>query len=210
MAGVFCACHSDDTDAPDAGDGDDSGLVVRWASTPTTWPADLGSGVTIDRARFKIDSLRVVGDAGPGDPRTTATSFEIRWDSETHPSDLVFEQAPPGVYSLVALSIDAHLVDAAFEIRGHVFVENTEWEYRIEDDAPLGFSVGIDARLAPGGRADVRIRIDFAHALDAVDFRNLPTVDGHLELNSYDSQMPTFRRTLIESFQAANADTSPR
>ena len=110
VAGVLLGCHSDDTVVPpeDSTSGA-SGLVVHWSSAPTTWPGDLGGGITIESARFKIDSVRVIGDAGPGDPRTTATQFEARWNQETAPADNVFDDAPPGLYSQISLSIDGHL-----------------------------------------------------------------------------------------------------
>jgi hypothetical protein len=45
------------------------------------------------------------------------------------------------------------------------------------------------------------VRINFIHALDAIDFTMLRINDGHLELESTDTQMPLFRQKLIESFE---------
>jgi len=199
LAGVLVGCHSDDTAVPD-GEVVENGLFVDWSSQPSTWPSDLGDAVTLERARFAVDSLRVIGDAGPGDPRTTKVTFEVRWDDSSQPSDVVFSEAPPGLYSQVSIVFDGHLADDSFEIRGHVFVNGNDWEYRIEDQNPLGFTIPIDMMLSPGGSATVRVRVDFIHALDAIDFSTLRIDDGHLELEAIDTQMPSFRQKLVESF----------
>ena len=205
IAGLLSACHTDDTNPPDVPPGS-SGLVVRWSSAPTTWPGDLGNGVTIDSARFKMDSLRVIGDAGPGDPRTSATAYEARWDEGTKPADNVFADAPPGLYSQISISIDGHLTEASYELRGHVFVSSQQYEYRIEDQNALTFTVQTDKMLAPGGEATIGLRVNFIHAIDVVNFAALPVEEGRLELESGNAQMPTFRANLVESFEIVNAD----
>src|SRR5688500_3658503 len=120
LAGLACACGPGDIGSQDARDGDapgpmDSGLVVKWSTSPAI-PGDIVSGLVVHNARFSLDTLRVVGDAGPGDPRTTASVIDVRWRcasggdppcSETEaPTDMTFDQAPPGLYSQVALKFD--------------------------------------------------------------------------------------------------------
>ena len=205
LAGVLVGCPSDDTVAPDTAP-EQSGLIVAWSSEPAVWPSDLGDAVTLERARFAVDSLRVIGDAGPGDPRTTQVTFEVRWDDTSQPLDVVFSEAPPGLYSQVSIVVDGHLADDSFEIRGHAFVAGNDWEYRIEDQNPLGFTVPIDKVLNPGRATTVAVRINFTHALDAIDFSTLRIEDGHLQLQSTDTQMPVFRQKLVESFEIVSVD----
>src|SRR5438094_9495192 len=98
VAGLVSACHGDDTATPD-GDTADAGLTVRWSSRPETWPAQVDTGLTLTSARFACDSLRVIGDAGPGDVRTTSKDFEVFWDDSNAPDSIKFADAPPGLYS---------------------------------------------------------------------------------------------------------------
>ena len=204
VIGLPIGCHTDDTVTPDAPT-EEAGLVVEWSSQPTPVPGDLGDGVTLERARFAFDSLRVIGDAGPGDPRTTASGFEVRWDDTSRPEAILFTEAPTGLYSQVSLQIDGHLVDDSYELRGRVFLNGTDWEYRIEDKNPLGLTVQIDETLIPGDQAIVRLRINFKHAIDAIDFELLDIDEGRLELDESDTQMPGFRQKLVESFEIINA-----
>ena len=198
LASVLVGCPSDDTVAPDA-PVEQNGLIVDWSSQPAAWPSDLGDAVTLERASFAIDSLRVIGDAGPGDPRTTKVTFEVRWDESSQPSDVLFSDAPPGLYSQVSIVLDGHSSDA-FEIRGRAYINGNDWEYRIEDTTPLGFTIPIDKVLSPGDLVTLAVHVDFVHALDSIDFSTLRIDEGHLELESTDTQMPVFRQKLVESF----------
>jgi hypothetical protein len=207
IAGMLLACDTGDTTTPTADAPDvpgDSGLVVEWSSAPSAWPSTTNN-VTLTRARFGLKSLRVVGDAGPGDPRTTASALEMgfAWSgAEERPSSIPFDDAPPGLYSQVALVFDALTSDGdAYELRGMVEVSGEDYEFRIEDNNPLTFNVAIDEMLSPGEQAAIRLRINFTHALDSIDWQNVDTSDGRKELDNGDSQMSTFRAKLIESFE---------
>jgi hypothetical protein len=200
---MLTGCPGDVAEVPDSSvdaAGGTGGLVVKWSSTPETWPGDLGGGATIERATFAFDSLRVVGDAGPGDPRTTASGFMVRWDDNTKPSDIMFSEAPTGLYSQVSMAIDGHLTTETFELRGHVNVSGTDYEYRIDGDNPLAVTVAIDKTLMPPEAATVALRINFQQALDSLDFSTLDIDSGRIELDDGDAQMPAFRTSLVQSF----------
>jgi hypothetical protein len=206
VAGLVMGCSGDDTtvppmlDAPVSGSG---GLVVTWSTSPATWPSTL-NGITLDRADFAIDSLRVVGDAGPGDPRTTATAFMIRWDDNSAPDDLMFSDAPTGLYSQVSMAIDGHLSTESFEIRGTATAESETKDFEISSDNPLAITVQIDRTLMPPDIATVQLRIDFTHALSVIDFKDLDSSDGEWSLEDGDDQMAAFRQALGESFEVAD------
>jgi hypothetical protein len=207
---MLIGCSGDDTTAPppDASEGGTGGLVVQWSSVPETWPGDLGNGVTIERADFAFDNLRVVGDGGPGDPRTTATAFTVRWDDNTKPAAITFNDAPTGLYSQVSMSIDGHLTTDTFDIRGHVNLSGTDYEYRIDGDNPLAVTVEINKTLTPPATATVKLRIDFVHALESIDFSTLPIDSGKIELSDGDTQMAAFRQKLVESFVMSDDGSS--
>lgn len=206
VAGMLVGCHSDDTSTPDATSAGTTGLVVEWSSSPEI-PSSFMDDVSIDCARFALGSLRVVGDAGPGDPRTTATSVDLRYawdndcsDTDQRPPTITFEDAPTGLYSQVAISLDG-IITEAYEIRGRAMVGGEERDFRIEDVVPLVFNVGIDEMVSPGETATISLRINFTHALETVDWSNVDINDGDLELETGDAQMTSFRARLVESFE---------
>lgn len=182
-----------------------SGIRVAWSSTPVTWPGALGDSLTLTEAHFALNSLRVVGDAGPGDPRTTIGNMEMGFDAATRPTDITFDDAPTGLYSQVAIVFDRTSSgsgsDDSYDIRGLVTIDDDEVEYRIQDDKPLTFNVNIDEMVSPGESAVISLRINFQHALESLDFEMLELDNGRRELQDGDPQMPLFRSKLVESFE---------
>lgn len=205
VAGLLIGCSGDDTNVPlpDGPVGGSGGLVVMWSTSPETWPSTT-NGITLDRAELAIDSLRVVGDAGPGDPRTTASNFVVRWDDNSSPDDLMFSDAPTGLYSQVSMAIDGHLTTDSFDIRGTATAESETKDFEIDGDAPLAFTVQIDRTLTPPDVTTIKIRINFTHALEAIDFKQLDTSNGKWQLEDGDSQMAAFRQALGESFEVVD------
>ncbi len=212
VAGLLTGCNpggigsqddAPDIDAPVGA----SGLRLLWSSTPTEWPGTIGNGLTIEKARFAVSSLRIVGDAGPGDPRTTIGNMEMgfAWDSGgQRPTDIDFDNAPTGLYSQVAIVFDRPSSgndNYSYEIEGHVDASGIDKDLRIRDDRPLTFNVDIDEMVSPGESAVIALRINFMHAIASLDFENLDTDNGRLELEDGDSQMPMFRSKLVESFE---------
>jgi hypothetical protein len=205
VAALVCACHSDDTSTPDGDVGGDAGLTVRWSSRPLAWPADLGSNVTLEDARFQLDSLRVIGDAGPGDPRTTKDAFVVRWQTaEDPPENIKFDNAPTGLYSQIALQIDGNVVEDSYELRGTVIVNNNLEDFVIEDSNPLPINLSIDKSVSAGATATIDIEIDLAHVLSTVDFSMMNKSDGKLQLDEDDNGIVELRKKLVESFKTPN------
>lgn len=200
IAGLLAGCGDDTSmtvmDAPGGG-----GMVIAWSSAPAEWPGDLGDSVTIERATFAVDSLRVVGDAAPGDPRTTARDFMLRWDDASRPEDIGFPDAPTGVYSQLSIVIDGHVAGPSVELRGRARVSGTDFEYRITDDSPVSVTLPIDALLMPPAVTTLGLHIDFDLALEGVDFASLDIDNGRLELDNTDPEIAAFRVKLIESMQ---------
>jgi hypothetical protein len=202
VTGLLISCSGHDTVPPEAdapvGTG---GFVVQWGTKPDgSWPLTLDNGATLGRASFAVDNVRVVGDAGPGDPRTTASALTVRWDDNTIPQDLSFSDAPSGLYSQLSMLVDGHLATSSMDLRGTVVVNSTSYEYRIEGDNPLAITIGIDRTLTPPGTTAIKVVIDFKHAVEAIDFSQL-TLDGdRYEIDDNDPAMAQFRQSLVESF----------
>ena len=122
------------------------------------------------------------------------------------------DDAPTGLYSQVAIVLDRDTSGSgsedSYEIEGTVVVNSQLWDWKIEDTGALNFNVGIDEMVSPGETATIPLRINFAHALDSVDWATLDVSDGRLELDQDDTQMPTFRSKLIESFEITSGGGS--
>jgi hypothetical protein len=212
VAGLLLGCDPGDTSTPDDGNAGASGLVVEWSSAPSDWPSSVDASVTIKCARFALKSLRVIGDAGPGDPRTTASAMEMRfaWDNncaklEQRPTNIVFEDAPTGLYSQVAILFDRDSSstdnEGTYEIEGTVKLDGTVWDWKIEDTNALAFNIAIDEMVSPGETATVPLRINFTVALAGLNWSTIDRSDGRIELDEGGAQMPAFRAKLIESFE---------
>ncbi len=171
-------------------------MHVTFATKPAMIPGNLQDWLTLDSAEFNFDNLRVIGDAGPGDPRTTATSFQLRWDTTTTPPPIDFPDAPSGLYSKVSLQIDGLVVNASYRLKGKVNLNGTWNAYDVEDHDALSLSLDIDRTLAPGGTATIGLLVNFEDALSGVDYTMLPFDDGALQLETGSPQMTTFRTKL--------------
>src|SRR6185503_15945876 len=120
LAGCLVACHTTEPAIPDSGGPDGSsgaaGMHVTWSSSPAMWPGAIAGGFQLDNATFLFDNLKVIGDAGPGDDRTTANAFQLHWDATNMPTTIDFADAPTGVYSKVAFQIDGHLIQSSYKL----------------------------------------------------------------------------------------------
>lgn len=210
LVGLTCACSGKAPVAPDATSPPDgasgAGLHVPWSTSPTI-PGSAGGDVTIQSALFRIDSLRVIGDAGPGDPRTSEFFFETKWSDSSQPDTIDFPDAPTGLYSQVTVQIDGHLVDYSYEINGTAVVSGETKNFQIHDRNALTANINISTTLDPGGQAIVPIRVRFDDALGVIDFSTLRIDDGILELDTFDAQMPAFRDKLTTSIQLGDGGT---
>ncbi|HSD89896.1 MAG TPA: hypothetical protein VLB44_20335 [Kofleriaceae bacterium] len=202
VAGFLFGCHTDDTAPPDGPVSGNAGITVDWATTPPTWPGTIKDGVTLERARFALDSLRVIGDAGPGDPRTTARTLDVRWESGTSPDQIAFADAPTGLYSQLAIQLDGHLITNSYRFEGVAHVNGVDYEFRVEDSNALPVTLSISETVSPSQNTAIRINVDFVHALESVDFASLPIDDGRLELETTSPGITEFRQKLVESFTA--------
>lgn len=178
------------------------GLIVPF-STKSSIPGEVKSDITVSRALFRMAYLRVIGDAGPGDTRTSRDHFTLEWKQATAPSPLTFGDAPAGLYSKVSIRADGETIADSYEIAGSVVVEDSDVAFRIHDLEPLDISIDTDVALDPGKTASITLRLELDSVFDGIDFAELPTNQGVLELATDDRQMPKFRNRMRSAFAAA-------
>lgn len=204
IAGMLLGCGpggigpQDDTPVDDAPIGP-HGLILEWSSSPSDILSEV-NGVTLKEARFALDTLRVVGDAGPGDLRTTKMGLDLRWNKDVEPGDVTFDNAPTGLYSQVALDFDGG-TNESFRIEGTVVINSNTEAFKLESDNPVTFNIPIDVMVSPGMMSTIKLRVNFTHAFDSLDWATLDISDGKRELSDGDAQMSLFRTKLIESFE---------
>ncbi len=203
---VATGCGSSPSSAgPDApvatGDGSNTttpALSVRWATEPLAIPGDAGSNVTISRLLFRVANLRVIGDAGPGDTRTSVDAIQLGWSQGVTPDAVGFADAPTGLYSRIILLADGNLADYSWEIGGSVKLDNVATAFAIHDRSPLAISLDTSATLDPGQATALTVTVRIDQALQSLDFHQLAhTGDGGLALDTFDDAMSDFREKMM-------------
>jgi hypothetical protein len=205
LLGGIAACHTSDpntTDAsPPTGDGSnvgDQGLEVTWSSA-TPIPGNVTSDVTVSSLLFRIANLRVIGDAGPGDSRTSVDSIEVAWSQGTTPVPVTFADAPTGLYSHLVFLADGNLIDYSYELKGTAKVDGNVTPFVIHDRSPLPVSLDTNATLDPNQETSLAIDVGLDQALQTVDWSHLDTNNGTLTLDTFDSGMSDFRSKMASS-----------
>jgi hypothetical protein len=203
-----------DTLAPDPdGPRPDRGVLVAWKAQPPL-PGMLTDRIAVSLATFQVSHLQVVGDAGPGDERTTRSRYLVQWSAQGIPAIESFPDAPAGVYSKITVDTAAgNLAPYAYEIEG-------TWRQRragpgpgdAADDPPRPFKIidvqglsamlDCDEALPAGGSSTLTIDVALAEAIGAIDFERLGSDDGALVLAPNDPQMPSFRERLRRAFHS--------
>jgi len=200
---VVAGCPGTAPDVPDAPDapGQNPGLILTWDAKPVI-PGPVTAEESVKDVKLLTENLRVVGDAGPGDPRTQVGLLELDWDDDGVPPAVLFPDAPAGLYSQVVLKLEG---DEAYRIRGTADVSGTPVEYTIEDDEGLSIVIGCSVQLQAGEQKTIHVEIDFGDAINSVDFSTLPLVDNRRMLEPGDPQMPAFRTKLMQSFSVQDS-----
>jgi hypothetical protein len=189
-----CSSNSSTPDAhmPDAAIG---GLVVELVAKNGV-PQTTSDGVDINYVQLGAKMIRVIGDAAPGDVRTTRTAIEFEWmdtpAGPTVPIPHLFEQAPPGMYSTLDLRVgDSEKSDAALLIRGRVSRGGNVVPFEVQSlAADIPVAVSIAMALPPRALATLSIELDVASLIEDVDWNAIPlTGEGRVFLGDGDPQM---------------------
>lgn len=172
------------------------GLQVTWSAAI---PGTVTSDITVSYLLMRVAYLRVIGDAGPGDNRTSVDSIQVGWSLDGGPQAIMFADAPTGLYSHVAFLADGNLVDYSYEIRGTAKVDGNVTPFAIHDRSPLPVSLDTNAMLEPNAVTDLAIKVHLDQALPSVDWSHLNNNNGTLTLDTFDSGMNDFRSKMIDS-----------
>lgn len=186
LALLLAACPSDDVSGADGGDGGDAGdggtargLAIGWNARPDLIPGDVTDEIHLDGAVFSLANVRVIGDAGTGDPRTSVAAYGLAWGPSATPADLLFPDAPTGLYSRVSFSIEAGPGDTyAYALTGTVDLPGGRAPFVVRDRAPLAVALAYQVTVPPGGGAHLGVRFRLDDVLEDVDFAQAPTVGG--------------------------------
>lgn len=198
-----------DARSDDVVDPDTRGVTVLFMADPAL-PLSFDSGdleVSIDSLQLRLENLRVIGDAAPGDERTRIDRLALRWpadDSGSEGGDVEIEyaDAPPGIYSLFRASIVYFEIDG--EVEGRVDGEELEYEFEIErgSGAPLAIEIDLgSAALEPGGIIELNARLDVREMVASVPWAELrPDDEGDVEIDSDDEVMGDIESGLDDAF----------
>ncbi|MDQ3364061.1 MAG: hypothetical protein M3680_01340 [Myxococcota bacterium] len=189
------ACPGDDGVTPDARDASDgAGLAITWESRPDTIPGDASSNDTIDSAVFRLENIRVVGDAGP----IAVGALTVQWAAGIVPGPVAVDQAPPGLYSRLLFDLAPGPAGFAYEITGTVEVDGASRPFTIRDRAARPISLDYSITLRPGGEATIPVRVESDRLAKAVDFEELPFINGRYLVED-DATLAAVRAELASS-----------
>lgn len=176
-----------------------SGVALQWrASTPVPGPAS--AVLELGEVHLTASSLRLVGDAAPGDPRTTRGDFTLEW-GDAPPPPSVFEVAPAGRYGLIEIGVGGD--HEAYELHGRVEVGGVWSRFEIHDEVALGIAVPADFAVGPGPQTVQVIEIDLAAVAAAVDFARVPfDGEGVRAMPPGDPQIAAVRQAWALAFTA--------
>jgi hypothetical protein len=200
---------------PDAPVGS-AGLVLEFRGIPAL-PAALG-GVfdpELDQVRLELEDVRAVGDAAPGDERTSRDELRLEWrggdgegegegeggdDGGNDPVVVTFDQAPPGLYS----SVFAELV--AYQLEGSVTVEGDgggDRDFEIEDSPSTGIAISIPlggVTLEAGETRRVTIEVSCAAAVLDTPWDQVEEDDGELVVDGGSPEIDAVRGAMAGAF----------
>lgn len=176
--------------------GEATGLSIEWESRPESFPGETSFNVTIDRARFRLESLRVVGDAGP----LAIPEVTLAWASGISPPELKLDDAPSGLYSRLLFDVAAGSTDYAYEIAGTIDIDNTTRSFVVRDRASLSLSLDYSLVLSPGNEVSLPVRVEIDKLLEAIDFDVVPVQNGGYLIEDGDPQLVDVRTELAGAF----------
>ena len=195
----------DDGGVIDAPEGGMSGLVFRFTAPDVGVHAD---ELTIDRFRGNLRDIRALGDAAPGDARTSqdALAFDFDGTEGKTASVVEFHEAPPGRYSSFEFVVDAPVDgDDAWRLEGDVLVESQTHAFNIEDDEPAAISLELaDVVLGAGETATITIEIDLFGICDAIDWESIERDGNTYDIDDDSEAIIGIRTSFATSFSIAD------
>jgi hypothetical protein len=210
---VFAGCHAGGMAAPDAPPEPDAfmpqslGIFVGWHADPAL-PGTLDDHLTVTDATFHIAAFEVIGDAGPGDSRTTRLKYSVAWDPSGTPTQETFPDAPVGLYSKITVDMaGSNFGDFSYQIQGTYRDSGIVKPFWLIDYARLGATIDCQQALAAGSSVTIPISFLVADALSGLDFRRLTSINGVLMfVGPLDPQLVAFHDRMAASFKVDDGD----
>ena len=202
---MHVAC-SGGTPSPDAlaSDASIAGLTIELVAKGGV-PQMPDVDVEITKVTMGARAIRAIGDAAPGDMRTTRSSYEFEWRDNLMPIPLTFSAAPPGLYSTVELDVaDSDASTTALTILGRTRRAGDLVPFEIVNfTANVPITVAVETVLPPREIAVVSIEVDVAALIAAIDWSAIPlTGDGRLYMTDGDPQMDSVIAAVATAFAA--------
>ncbi len=158
-------------------------------------PGDIGNGNHLDDVKFRMENFEAVITVAPNDPRTMVDEINLHWSQDSSPAVIVFDDAPPGLYTSVVLKLDSgDLLSHPFDIHGTYNSGGNTQDFEIEDDDSLSISAECNLVLKPGTDMTLMLQIHVADAVNAMDFQ------ADNDIKNGDPQMALFRTKLQQGF----------
>ena len=201
---------------PDAPVGS-AGLVLEFRGLPAL-PAALGGDfdAELDEVRLDLEDVRAVGDAAPGDERTSRDELRLEWrggassgeggddEPQNEPVVVTFDQAPPGLYS----RLFAELV--AYQIEGTVVVaEGGERDFEIDDSPSTGIAISISlggVTLEAGETRRIIVEVSCADAVLDTPWDQVEEDEGELVVEDGSPQVAAVREAMQAAFSYQGSD----
>lgn len=202
---VLAACPADD-DPPEIDGGVTSGLSVEWLADPSTIAGPIDDDLSLTTATLHLRNVRVIGDAGTGDPRTLAPVVDLAWATGTAPAALVFADAPTGLYSRLSFTIDRGSEAWAYELTGTAVISGTPVPFVLRDRDPLDVTTTYAVTLPPGAGARIPVRVELGDIVRALDLEDAPVIDGQRVIQTGDAQAAAMREEVVKAFGVHDSD----
>jgi hypothetical protein len=200
VAMTAAGCETGDTAPPPVDGPGGGGLILQWSSRPTVIPSEPSSNITIERAIFRQDSLRVVGDAGPFDLERE----KLEWSRGIVPTALPVTGALPGLYSRLLFELEGDDDDGeeeyAYEITGTVKVSDTFRPFTIRDTSDADLMLEFSITLPAGAGATIPVRVEIDKIVEAVDFQSVSMEDGRYLVEKSSPQISAVRAAARAAF----------
>jgi hypothetical protein len=204
---VVAGCHfeggtmsPDSATEPDVPPQGGLGVSLSWNASPAL-PGPVTDKVTVTDATFELERLQLVSDAG-ADGRTTRSRYQLVWNAAMTPPRESFPDAPVAVYQRISVDLRPDILPpSAYQIQGVWRDEDELKPFRVADPAMLDIPIDCSVSLPAGGSVSIAVKVDLRDALNSIDFRTVPEINGVLLLSG-GPQLGMFRNKLLRSFSS--------
>ena len=167
--------NNDDGGDSDGGDGGGdgggiTGLSIEWRGQPAALPGQISADLTITRAVFLLDDLRLVSDGGQLDLQLD----RLEWAAGVVPPTLTVEGPSPGLYSRLLFGLEGDdetsPVQYGYEIAGSVLVNGNTRQFLIRDHGELALMLQFSLTLSAGQTMVIPVRFELDKIVGVVNF----------------------------------------